>query len=108
MNHETSTLRRVLGIGLAWAILWLFSGVAFGTLLSIGDRGRTIAGLSLIRVAGWGTLGCAIVQLAYLNHGDVGLAANIKMALLFCAFGGGVTVVRLVMARRWLRLTLAA
>ena len=48
-------------------------------------------------------IGSAIVQLAYLNHGDVGLAANIRMALLFCAFGGVVTMVWVVMARRWSR-----
>lgn len=137
MNNVISTLRRVSGIGLAWAILWLafwaivgviigivdpdsidpgegpmvvaailgpmglFSGVAFGILLSIGGRGRTAIDLSLIRVAGWGILGSAIVQLAYLDHGDLDLAANIKMALLFCAFGGVVTMVWLVMARRW-------
>ena len=70
-------------------------------LLSIGGRGRADTELSLTRVIGWGALGSAIVQLAYLGHGDQGLAANIKMALLFCAFGGVVTMGWLVMARRW-------
>lgn len=137
MNNVVSTLRRVLGIGLARAILWLafwaiagviigivdpdsidpgggpmvmvaifgpmglFSGVAFGLLLSIGGRGGTTIDLSLLRAAGWGILGTAIVQLAYLGHGDHGLAAHIKMALLFSVFGGVVTMVWLVMARRW-------
>lgn len=139
VNNAISTLRRVLGIGLAWAILWLaawaivvvvirivdpdsidagegpmvmatilgpmglFSGIAFGLLLSIWGRGRNAIDHSLIHVAGLGILGSAIVQLAYLDHGDLGLAANIKMALLFCVLGGVVTTVWLVMARRWNR-----
>lgn len=132
------TLRRVLGIGLAWAILWgafwtivmviigivdpdsidpgdssaaaaalgsmgLFSGVLFGMLLSIGSRGRADIEPSLARVIAWGVLGSAIVQLAYLGHGDQGLAANIKMALLFSALGGVVTGAWLLMTRTWSR-----
>jgi hypothetical protein len=103
--------RRVLSIGLGWAIVWgalwaivgviigvvdpdsidpgesamavavlgpmgLLSGIAFGILLSIGDRGRSNLHLSLTRVVGWGILPSAIVQLAYLDHGDLGLAAR--------------------------------
>ena len=128
--------RRVLGIGLAWALVWLafwtivgvmigivdpdsidpgepmgmvavfgpmglFTGVVFGLLVSIGRGGRTTRDLSLLRAAGWGILSTALVQVAYLGHGDQGLAANITMALLFSAFGGVVTMVWLVMARRW-------
>ncbi len=130
-------LRRVLGIGLAWAILWgvfwttlfsiigivdpdsidpgdemaviilgsmgLLTGVVFGILLSIGSRSRTNIDLSLTRVAVQGILATAVVQLGYLDHGDLGLAHNIRMALLFCAFGGVVTLVWLATARWWLR-----
>jgi hypothetical protein len=80
-----------------------FSGVAFGLLLSIGGRGRPLFERSLARVAGSGILGTAIVQVAYLGHGDAGLAANIQMALLFAAFGGVVAIVWLAMARSWTR-----
>lgn len=135
-DNVISTLRRVFGIGVTWAIVWLsfwtivggsiavvdpdsidpgegsmfivifgsmgfFSGIAFGILLSIAGRGRTITDLSLARVAAWGMLGCAIVQVGYLGHGDQGLAANIQMALLFSAFGGLVTTVWILMARKW-------
>jgi hypothetical protein len=139
MNEASRNLRRVLGIGLAWAILWttlwaivvviigivdpdsidpgegpmvavailgpmgLLSGVAFGALSSIVAHGRTSADLSLMRAAALGILGSAIVQLAYLGHGDQGLAANIKMALLFSVIGGGITVVWLVISRSWSR-----
>ena len=78
----------------------LFSGVAFGILLSLARRARTAGDRSPIYVAAWGMLGCAIVQLGYLGHGDQGLAANIMMALLFSAVGGVVTLVWLVMADR--------
>ena len=130
------TLKRVLSIGLRWALLWgafwtivfvvirivdpdsidpgegliafavlgsmgLLSGVAFALLLSVGASDRTNADLSPARTAGCGVLGSAIVQLAYLDHGDLGLAANIQDALLLCAAGGVVTMVWFVMARRW-------
>ena len=132
------TSRRVFGIGVAWAVLWLafwgivvgviavldpdsidpgeplmfvaifgpmglLTGIAFGILLTIREHGRTARDLPLMRAAGWGILSTAIVQVAYLGHGDAGLAANIKMALLFAAFGGVVTTAWLVMARRWSR-----
>ncbi len=79
----------------------LFSGVAFAILLSITGNGRADFDVSLTRAAGCGVLGSAVVQLAYLGHGDLGLAANIKMALLFCVVGGVVAMVWLGMARRW-------
>lgn len=81
----------------------LFSGLVFGILVWIANRGRTSIDLSLIPTAGWGILGSAIVQLAYLDHGDLGLAANIKMALLFSVCGGVVAVCWFVMARAWSR-----
>ncbi len=79
----------------------LLSGIVFGTLLSIGSRGRAVIDHSVLRNAGWGMLGSAIVQSAYLGHGDQGLAANIRMALLFSVIGGLITVVWVLMARRW-------
>jgi len=77
----------------------LFTGVAFGILLAIGSHGIPTLEPSMIRVAGCGILGTASVQLPYLGHGDVGVAANIKMALLFCVAGGMVTMAWLAMAR---------
>ncbi len=79
----------------------LFSGIAFGILLKLGGRGRTSLEQPLTRVVAWGVLGTAIVQLAYLDHGDLGLVANIQEALLFSAFGGLVTIVWFLMARGW-------
>ena len=138
MSDVNTKLRRVVGIGAGWAIVWLLfwtvvgltiaavdpdsidpgepvmmvvilgpmgllSGIVFAVLLSIRDRGRTEAGFSVMRSVGSGILGCAIVQVAYLGHGDQGLAANIQVALLFSGFGGLVTMVWLVMARGWSR-----
>jgi hypothetical protein len=132
-------LRRVLGIGVGWGIVWLacwaivitvigifdpdsidpgegpmvmltilgpmgfLSGVAVGTLLTIGARGRTAVHPSVVR-SGWqGFLGTAIVQMAYLGHGDAGLLANLRMALLFSVIGSVVTVACLFLARTWSR-----
>jgi hypothetical protein len=129
--------KRVLGIALTWAIVWLafwtilagiiavvdpdsidpgegamffvlfgpmglFSGIAFGILLSMAGRGRAAGGLSPINVAALGMLGCALVQLGCLGHGDQGLAANIMMALLFSAVACVVTLGWLLMAGPWL------
>ena len=63
-----------MGIGLAFAILWVVFMI----------------------------LGSAIVQMAYLGHGDAGLVANIKMALLFSAIGGVIAIAWLAIARAWL------
>jgi hypothetical protein len=81
----------------------LLSGIAFGILLSIAGRGGKSIDLSVTREAGLGVLGSAVAQLAYLDHGDMGLVHNLKQALLFAAFGGIVTMAWLVIARRWSR-----
>lgn len=138
MKKVISSLQRVLGVGLAWAILWgafwaivaviigvvdpdsldpgeglmgvvifgsmgLLSGVLFGVLLVFDSRSRTSSDLSLGGTAGWGILASAIAQIPYLGHGDLGLVANIKIALLFAAMGGLVTLAWLVIARSWPR-----
>jgi hypothetical protein len=79
----------------------IFSGLAFGFLSSLGDRSAGAFHLSLSRAVLWGFLGSAIVQLGYLDHGDLGLAANIQMAFVFSTFGGLVSTIWLLMARRW-------
>jgi hypothetical protein len=126
--------RRVLRIGVPWALVWLacwavvgvtmalvdpdsldpgegwmllvvfapmglLTGVIFSLLLLFERGGGTDPGLAPARVVGWGVLATAIVQLAYLGHGDQGLLANVKMALLFSACGGAVTLVWFVFAR---------
>lgn len=78
----------------------LFSGIVFALLPAMRPTGRS-ASVSVARVAGWGFLACAIVQSAYLGHGDMGLVANVKMALLFSAFGSLVAVAWFAIARRW-------
>ena len=128
-------LRRALGVGLAWAILWLacwaiifatiamvdpdiidpgegpiavavfgsmgfFTGLVFGMLMSIGRRARFPSGLPFAQVAGRGVLATAVVQLAYLGHGDQGLVANLGVAALFTAIGGFVTCSWFIVARR--------
>ena len=69
----------------------LFSGVAFALLLRA--RRGAMADVSLMRCADLGFLATAIVQVAYLGHGDAGLAANIKMAVLFSVIGGVIAMI---------------
>lgn len=73
-----------------------FSGLAFAFLLL---RNRVMSP-SLVRAIGYGILGSALVQIPYLGHGDVGLVANMIMAMVFAAFGGLVSVVWFVLARK--------
>jgi hypothetical protein len=142
MDNATGKPRRVLGIGAAWASLWLafwalvgaivgiadpdsidpgepmamlavfgsmgfLSGLAFGGLLAIRARGSAPMHPSLRRAGGLGILGTAIVQLAYLGHGDQGLLANLQMALLFSLIGGIVTVAWFGLAKVWSRVSLS-
>jgi hypothetical protein len=69
----------------------LLSGMAFGVLRSTWARGGA-PGRPLVHVASSGILATALMQLPYLGHGNVGLAANVHMALTFCAVGGVVTI----------------
>lgn len=135
MSRQTPDIRQVLGIGLAWAALWLvlallialvigffdpdsldsgdaqgvmmifslmgfLSGVIFVIVTSLARGGTEPAALSVSQTAAWGTLATAVVQVGFLGHGDSGLAANVKMALLFCVFGGVMAVSWLGIARR--------
>ena len=137
MESVARTSRRVLGIGLAWATLWLgfwlillgiigvldpdsidpgegapgmaaifgpmgpLSGVVFGVLLQLRNGDRSFDDVPGLPVVGWGMLATAGVQVLYLGHGDAGLAANTKMALLFTVIGGIVTTAWLPIARTW-------
>lgn len=74
----------------------LFSGLAFA-FLYLRDSARS---QSLVRAIAYGILGSAIVQTAYLGHGDSGLFANMMMAIVFAAFGGLVSALWFVLARK--------
>jgi len=79
----------------------ILTGFAFAFLILIGSEITKGSDLSLIRAISWGFVGSAIVQVFYLGHGDAGLASNIGMALMFSAFGGLISAIWLVLARRW-------
>ena len=82
----------ILTIGAAFGFI---SGAIFGGLLSIGERGKSIASLSLRRAALWGALGTAAWPLltpvdngmlflvcpigAALAAGSVGLAKKVEL-----------------------------
>lgn len=77
------------GMGLYGAV----SGVGFATLLSLGERRKTILDLSLGRVAIWGVLGSAAVPLLLSALGLFGLGeaplADILGAVAFTGLLGG-------------------
>lgn len=77
----------------------MFIGLVFGGLLTIRGRARADFGGSLARVVGLGILATALVQLAYLNHGDDALVSRLGVAAFFSAFGGFVTLIWLLLAR---------
>ena len=75
------------------------SGAVFAMLLSIGRAGRRDVDRSMAAIVACGLVGTAIAQVPYLGHGDQGPAANIKLALIFCVFGGIVATIWLAIAR---------
>lgn len=91
------------GIAAIFGSMGFFSGLAFGVLLVIERRRGAGARLSWARAAGWGLLATAIVQLAYLNHGDRGVLANVPQAILYAAVGGLVAMLWLALGRTWTR-----
>lgn len=74
------------------------SGVVFALLL--GGSRSAASDVSLARSASIGFMATAVVQVAYLGHGDAGLAANLMMALLFSAVGAVVAAMWLILARQ--------
>jgi lysylphosphatidylglycerol synthetase-like protein (DUF2156 family) len=79
----------------------LFSGVVFAALLLWKERSRAAATRSFVRAILCGVIATALVQLAYLGHGDQGFTANLGMAALFSAIGGVVAAGWLALARGW-------
>lgn len=71
----------------------LLSGIVIGITLSVGsNRQRRASELPLPRVVACGFLGCALVQIPYLGQGELGLEANILIALFVSVWGAGVTL----------------
>lgn len=91
---ETQGLLAIMGF------LGLLSGIAFGVLAWFGKRRATPA-LPSPRVLFAGFLGTALVQLAFLNHGNGDLEANSKMALGFSVAGTVIAVAWFLLARRF-------
>jgi hypothetical protein len=80
-----------------------FSGLAFAVLRFASLQSSKAADLPLLRTAGLGVIGTAIVQLPYLGHGDQGLLLNLFLAFQFSLVGGIVTLVWHQTTRLWSR-----
>jgi hypothetical protein len=94
---ETSGMLAIFGP------MGFFSGVAFACLRFASLQSSKAADLPLLRTAGLGVIGTAIVQLPYLGHGDQGLLPNLFMAFLFSLIGGIATLVWHQTTRLWSR-----
>jgi hypothetical protein len=133
MNDWQKAIGRIFGIALAWTSLWLLVLLALGFVIAVASPGSIdpgeprlallvlgpmglFAGIvfaslsivaggrhSVLRAALWGIFAMAIVQLAYLNHGDTSLASRIQVALLLCAVGVANTMLWHFLARGWLQ-----
>jgi len=83
----------ILGWAFGMGLYGAVSGVGFATLLSLGERRKTILDLSLRRVAIWGVLGSAAVPLLLNAMGLFGLGeaplADILGAVAFTGLLGG-------------------
>ena len=85
-GEEPPIIAAFVGIG------GFISGVTFGTILSIAERGRkSILDLSLSRAALWGILGAAAVPL---------LAGKIDQLIITCPLGAVFAMGSVAIARR--------
>ncbi len=93
-------LERVLGpsnepslMFMMWTIaqVGLVSGVLFGVLLALGENGKAVEQISLMRVTLWGALSAAVFPV---------MTGRANQVLWTCAFGVIVAVAMVALARR--------
>jgi len=94
-NPESIDPGEPLGMVVIFGAMGLMSGLILGGLRSTFSGSAP----SMLRTAGLGILATALVQVAFLGHGDQGLLANLQMAGAFSLIGGLVTIVWQVLGR---------
>ena len=89
-----------IGIG----VYGFFSGVGFGTLLSIGEGRRTLLELSLLKVGVFGVLGAVLIPLAFGMLGTFAAGTTVvdilEAVLLTGVLGGTFAAESVVIARK--------
>ena len=86
-----------LGLALITGSMGFLSGVMFALLVPRANRPP--ASLSWSGAALSGFAATAIVQAAYLGHGDAGLVSNLQVALLFSVIGACIAVMWRALSR---------
>ncbi len=92
----------ILEWGLGIGAYGFVSGIGFGTLLTLREGRKTLADLSLRRVAKWGVLGAAAVPLLFMGMFEVGTTALdvIGAIVLTGSLGGTFAPISVAIARR--------
>ncbi len=90
---------------LEWGLLGAINGALFAVLLAIAERGRTVATLSMRRVALWGAVGTLILPafvllVGVLLFGSSGLFVKVVPMLSILVLGAGCAATMFLMARR--------
>ena len=99
----------VLGMTLFYGIIGVWAGAVFASVLAVGDRRRTFAGLRMSRVVTWGMLGgVSYPVLVWLvaSSGSGPMPSGLGVAVgLTAVLGGGSAAAMLALARRDSQLT---
>lgn len=70
-----------VGIWLMWGAL---SGLSFAIVLGLGERGRAVGSLSILRVVSWGAVGSALVPaFFYVYHALMSPAPDSNLASVY-------------------------
>jgi hypothetical protein len=96
---------RVAQSALEWALLGAINGVLFAVLMALAERGRTVATVSVRRIALWGAVGTLILPgilflalVVLIPLGDV--SVNVVSLVAFLMLGASCGAGMLLMARR--------
>jgi len=97
---------RTLGrFTLEWGLLGSINGALFAVLLAVAERGRTLATLTVRRVAFWGAVGTLVLPsvvllIALLLFGPSGLFIKVVPMVSVLALGAGCGTTMFLVARR--------
>ncbi len=98
-------LRVIAQFTLQWGFLGFINGALFAVLLAIAERGRTLATLSVRRVAFWGALGtlvlpAVVLLIALVLFGPSGLFVKLVPMVSVLALGAASGTAMFLVARR--------
>lgn len=84
------TLSLGVAIGAAYGFV---TGVSFSGLLLLGERGKSLRDISLVRAGAWGAIAAAVMPL-------VSASADNRMLYFMCPIGAALAVAMIALAKR--------